>query len=156
MTMIFNNIISKSFIDQSVRPFSGSDALYSSCVAEAIRFDLDLPEELEGKLLEDTDPEEDETLKSLLEDGLRLALGYFAYARAARSANVTVTKYGATTKSNSESYPADTDSQNILYSYMRDCGSKILVRFKAKHPEVFDCKTSKDDNAYTRFRVVGE
>ena len=154
--MTFNNIISKAFIDQSVRPFSGNDALYSSCVAEAIRFDLDLPEELEGKLLGDTDPEDDETLKALLEDGLRLSIGYFAYARAARSANVTVTKYGATTKSNSESYPADNDAQNNLYAYLRDCGSKILSRFKARHPEVFDHKMSKDDNAFTRFRVVGD
>lgn len=157
---MFQNAISKEFINEEIRPFSGNDSLFCSCVREAIQLDLSkLPADLSNALLSDLeglDPDKETEIKALLEDGLRLALGYFTYSRALRTGQVTVTKYGATVKNAQDSYSADNDKVVSDSTYYKNCAEKYLSLFLTKHPEITSSNNTAVVDQYLKCNVIGE
>lgn len=154
---MYQNLITKEFINDNIRPFSGNDSLYEACVREAIMMDLKLPTSLTSKLLIDEIPED--IPEGLLSE-LRLCLGYFAYSRAIRSSTSTVTKYGYTTKSSQDSYPADTEKIQSDSVYYKNCAEKILSDIKhiyndyLKTQETTTNKVVRDN--YLKCSVLGD
>lgn len=154
---MYQNIITKEFINDNIRPYSVNDSLYEATVREAIQFDVKLPTNIITKLITDEIP--DDMPESMLCQ-LRLAIGYFAYSRGVRSANVTLTKYGATSKSSDNSYPADSEKIVSDSTYYKNCGEKILDDIKCiycdylKTQEPITNKIVRDQ--YLKCNIIGD
>lgn len=132
--MQFTNLITKEYVSENVRPFSGNDALFNACVRESILFDSGLPRLLANKLLTDEIIDLDENFI----DELRLILAYFTYSRAIRTSTSTITKYGYTTKNSENSFPADTEKIQSDSIYYKNCGEKLIEGLKCKYKEIYD------------------
>lgn len=154
---MYQNIITKEYINDNIRPFSGNDSLYEACVREAIMFDLSLPTTLITNLLVDEIPED--VPEGMLEQ-LRLCIGYFTYSRAMRSGSTTITKYGVTTKSSQDSYPADTEKIQSDSIYYKNCAENILCSIKSKYcdylsaQEIVNNKIVRDQ--YLKCNIIGD
>lgn len=157
--MIYENIITKEYINDNVRPFSGNDSLYCNCVREAISLDMsDLVDSVQNLLLSDLEgaSEQDRNMiLDLLDNGLRTVIAYFTYSRALRTAEATITKYGYTVKSNQDSYPADQDKIVADCTYYKNCAEKYLTIFFKNHPDLKDCDKPVRDQ-YLKCKIVGQ
>lgn len=165
---MFKNIISKEYIDQNVRPFSGSDSLYGNSVREALMMDINplIDEELASLMIVDAhsiapgpkeEPSQEYTdLMNLLDEGLRMSLAYFTYSRAIRTADGTITKYGYTVKTNENSVSAESSKIVSDSTYYKTIGEKLLIEWMEAHPDHKRCPKGKVQNdAYLKCRVIG-
>lgn len=154
---MYQNIITKEFINDNIRPFSGNDSLYNACVREAIQFDLGLPDEFTEILISDDLCE----VEDLIDDSLRLSIGYFAYARAVRSGNVTITKYGVTTKQSENSFPCDSEKIVADSTYYKTAGEKTLAIYMRRHGSYIQQKFMTQNqgqvkDTYLKCNIIGE
>lgn len=154
---MYQNIITKEYINDNIRPFSGNDSLYEACVREAIMFDIKLPTNIISKLITDEIPEDMPT--GLLEQ-LRLAIGYYAYSRAIRSSTSTITKYGYTTKSSQDSYPTDSEKIQSDSVYYKNCAEKLMDDIKCIYSSYLNTQESTTNKVvrdnYLKCRIVGD
>lgn len=149
---MYNNIITKEYINENIRPFSGNDGLFQACTREAIQFDLCVKDDLRDKLLNDDIEDLDQDFIA----DLRLCLGYFIYSRALRTAQITITKYGATSKSAQESFPADGDKVQADSVYYKSCGEKLLKSIHNKYNSIVIANSKLNKDTYLRARTIGE
>lgn len=130
---MYQNIITKEYIDTNIRPFSGNDSLFDACVREAVLFDLGLPQLLANKFVADEVLDLDDNFIT----EIRLALAYFVYSRALRTCNITITKYGATNKTSENSFPADTEKIVADSTYYKNCGEKLIQGLQCKYKDIY-------------------
>lgn len=151
---MYQYTITKEFVNDNIRPFSGNDSLFQNCVREVIMLDLNcLDDDLTKELLNDNNTQE---VQDLLNDNLRLSIAYFTYSRAIRTAESTVTKYGYTSKNSQDSYPADQEKIVSDSSYYKTIGERLLKIFLDNNPQC--SKKSKNNNIndqYLKCRVIG-
>lgn len=159
--MRYENIITKEYINENVRPFSGNDTIFNSCVKETINFDLN--ERISNKqflknLLCDLDglsEEEREKYETYLNNGLRDSISYFVYSRAIRTSQGTITKYGYTQKNNDESFPIDNEKIVSDSSYFKTLGEKYLKIFMGNFSNEIQ-GGGNGSNQYLNFKIVGK
>lgn len=158
--MIYENIITKEFIDQNIRPFSPTDSLFNAVTTEVIVLDLnDLRGDLHSKLQNDESLGQDLDTQQL--HRLQLVMGYFIYSRALRTCQATISKYGATVKNVAESYSADQEKIVADSTYYKQTAETLLKQLFIDYPELKkDCsKCDAKRNTYDQYlkcKVIGQ
>lgn len=155
------DLITKEYINDTIRPFTPSDALFEATLFEALALDL-LPVIGRTRVsqLQSEDPFPDE-LVFALERGLKRCLGYFIYSRCLRTASATITKYGTTIKESDYSNP--TGSQKIVSDsdYYKKIGQTLLSEFKDLNIDqpVCSCGSSSSrnsDSGWFNSKIIGD
>lgn len=150
--------LTKLYINDNIRPCSVNDSLFTASVNEVLNFELERtlknPDFIRKlKSYDELEDAEKVQIDALLEDNLKLACAYFAYAIMIRTSQGTLTKYGYTTKANEESYPAEQAKIVADSAYYKSCGDKLLNDFISKHPDLV--KNAQSQN-WARVKIIGD
>lgn len=148
---MYENIITKKYINDYIRPCSCNDTIFNACLFEALTQDVE--PKFDDKFMKrlkavDVDSE----MLNLLDNGLRAAIGYYTLARVYRTGSITATKYGVTEKMSEDSTPATTPQIASNANYLRDMGDKIVA------PLVKSYKDANNVNKpyNSRIRIIGD
>ena len=149
--------ITKEYIDQNIRPFSPTDQLFSATKNEALALDMN---DLDATILSKIKTDDIEDMDADVLDALRKITGYFIYSRALRTAQVTVTKYGATVKTAQDSYSAENDKIVADSTYYKNTAEVFLKQLFIDYPELKrDCSYGSKHNVndqYLKCKIVGD
>ena len=149
--------ITKEYIDQNIRPFSPTDQLFSATKNEALALDMN---DLDATILSKIKTDDIEDMDADVLDALRKITGYFIYSRALRTAQVTVTKYGATVKTAQDSYSAENDKIVADSTYYKNTAEVFLKQLFIDYPELKrDCSCGSKHNVndqYLKCKIVGD
>ena len=149
--------ITKEYIDQNIRPFSPTDQLFSATKNEALALDMN---DLDATILSKIKTDDIEDIDADVLDSLRKITGYFIYSRALRTAQVTVTKYGATVKTAQDSYSAENDKIVADSTYYKNTAEVFLKQLFIDYPELKrDCSCGSKYNVndqYLKCVVIGD
>lgn len=149
--------ITKEYIDQNIRPFSPADQLFTAAKNEALALDMN---DLDVTVLSKIKTDDIEDIDADILDALRKITGYFIYSRALRTAQVTVTKYGATIKTTQDSYSADNEKVVSDSTYYKNIAEVLMKQLFVDHPELKnDCSCGSKHNMndqYLKCKIVGD
>lgn len=148
---MLETIITKDFINNTIRPFSANDTIFIGALYETLL--LDIEPKFDSKYVEDLKAEEQpQYITADLENGLRTAIGYLMLARVYRTGSITATKYGITQKLNTESNPATNAEIVSNANYFREMGFKVLEPIAKRYKDA----QNKDTNPASFVRVIGD
>lgn len=154
MDLVF---ITKEYIDQNIRPFSPTDQLFTATKNEVLALDMN---DLDTTILSKIKTDDIEDIDADILDALRKITGYFIYSRALRTAQVTVTKYGATVKTAQDSYSAENEKIVADSTYYKNTAEVFLKQLFVDHPELkIDCSCGSKHNVndqYLKCKIVGD
>lgn len=149
--------ITKEYIDQNIRPFSPTDQLFTATKNEALALDMN---DLDTTILSKIKTDDIEDIDADILDALRKITGYFIYSRALRTAQVTVTKYGATVKTAQDSYSAENEKIVADSTYYKNTAEVLMKQLFIDHPELkMDCSCGSKHNVndqYLKCKIVGD
>lgn len=149
--------ITKEYIDQNIRPFSPTDQLFTATKNEVLSLDMN---DLDTTILSKIKTDDIEDMDADILTALRRIVGYFVYSRALRTAQVTVTKYGATVKTAQDSYSAENEKIVSDSTYYSNTACVFLKQLFVDHPELKnDCPCGSKRNVrdqYLKCKIVGD
>ena len=149
--------ITKEYIDQNIRPFSPTDQLFTATKNEVLALDMN---DLDATILSKLKTDNIEDIDADILDALRKITGYFVYSRALRTAQVTVTKYGATVKTAQDSYSAENEKIVSDSTYYKNTAEVLMKQLFVDHPELkMDCSCGSKGNIrdqYLKCVVIGD
>lgn len=149
--------ITKEYIDQNIRPFSPTDQLFTATKNEVLALDMN---DLDATILDKIKTDDIEDIDADILDALRKITGYFIYSRALRTAQVTVTKYGATVKTAQDSYSAENEKIVADSIYYKNTAEVLMKQLFIDHPELKrDCSCGSKHNVndqYLKCKIVGD
>ena len=149
--------ITKEYIDQNIRPFSPTDQLFTATKNEVLALDMN---DLDATILSKIKTDDIEDIDVDILDALRKITGYFIYSRALRTAQVTVTKYGATVKTAQDSYSAENEKIVSDSTYYKNTAEVLMKQLFVDHPELkMDCSCGSKHNVndqYLKCKIVGD
>lgn len=149
--------ITKEYIDQNIRPFSPTDQLFTATKNEVLALDMN---DLDATILSKIKTDDIKDIDAGILDALRKITGYFVYSRALRTAQVTVTKYGATVKTAQDSYSAENEKIVSDSTYYKNTAEVLMKQLFVDHPELkMDCSCGSKHNVndqYLKCKIVGD
>jgi len=153
---IYTNIITKEMIDNTIIPYTSEDSIFNSSLNEVLL--LDVKDKFGYEIYDDlisngTSGGTFSTVtQELLDDGLRLAIGYYVVSRTMRKPS-TLTRYGITNKLN-ESLASETATNAQIVSqslYYKECADSIVQKLLQSFSP-----TNANSNFSNRMRIVGD
>lgn len=131
--MVNENIITKDYINENVRPFTPNDTLFSSAYFEVVIEDLQsiVGNKVTLELLnEDNTKPLSSELEDALNESLRKAIAYLVFARCVRTAQSVITKYGYVQKNGAEySNPTNDTSITNDSNYFKKIGMDLARKY---------------------------
>lgn len=169
-------IIDVNYIRSMVRPISTDEALAVRLISEAEREDLrqaigdalyvrvtseEAEDDSAAQMLLDGCTWTDCTGRTRVHFGIRLALGYYAYARIIRDGNVAATRYGAVVKDDQHSRNAELEERRRQAAevFAQADGYMGEIRdFLRASPQLYPeyCEKSNKAGYKANIRIIGE